>query len=259
MVWPAVSGRETLRAFENERFVLRDDLVGRNGGEDGSGKSDVFLYQAGAWCLKTSSRRRYEDADEARGALLRLARRKLALEQLLLPRTAATIVADESGTHWLWTVAPWVTTLRTEMTTAAAIRDQDALGSALCAFADAAVLALHLLAARELALDVHPSNFARVDGRVVYLDDDVDERPRILTFGHALLRRIDEYSGFEHAVDVYIEYTAAALCGALPPGGPARLDVLDSIAGARPLTTAGQAARAILLESLERRDTRSRA
>ncbi len=253
MVWPAVSGRQTLRSLENTLFVLRDDLVGRNDGDDGSGKSDAIVYQAGAWCLKTSLRRRFEDVDEARGVLLRLARKKLALEQFLPPRTTATVVADAHGAQWLWTIAPWATTLRTEMTAAAAVRDQDALGVALCTFADAAVQALQLLATRGLSLDVHPSNFARVEGRVVYLDDDVDETPRILTFGHALLRRIDEYCRFEHAVDVYIEHAVDELRRALPLNGPTRLDVLDSIEGARPLTSAGQAARSILLEALERR------
>ncbi|HEX7809544.1 MAG TPA: hypothetical protein VF608_12480, partial [Thermoanaerobaculia bacterium] len=251
-------GRETLRALENEPIVHREDLAGRAGTDDGSGKSDASVYQAGAWCLKTSSRRRYHDTDEARVALVRLARKKLALEQLLLPRTAATVIADDDGMHWLWTIAPWVTTLRGEMTNAVAARDQPALIAALCAFVDGAVQSLDLLPARGLALDVHPSNFARHNGRIVYLDDDVDESPRLLTLGHALLRRVDEYRSFEQAIDAYIEYAAAQLLPFLTSANAeTRADVLDSIAGARPRTPAGLAARSILLERLESRRRRA--
>jgi signal recognition particle receptor subunit beta len=257
MVWPSASGRDTLRAIENAAVVNRDDLVGRNGTDDGSGKSDTFVYQAGTWCLKTSSRRRYADADDARAALLRLARRKLALDDLLLPGTAATISIDSRGGHWLWTVAPWVTTLRGEMTAAVAARDQAWLASSLCAFADAAAQSLELLLARGLALDVHPSNFATHAGRIVYLDDDVDEAPRLITLGHALLRRVDEHCTFERAVDTYIEHIDERLGRTLAASPQARADVVEALDGARPLTVAGQAARSILLERFMARRKRA--
>lgn len=251
LVWPALRGRETLHRASAAPPLLRGDLAGQNGAAEGSGRSDVFVYQAGAWCFKTSMRRRFADLDEARAALLHLARTKLALDSMLLPDTVATIQRDGAGRHWLWTVAPWVTTLRGEMAAAVQARDHDGLAAALRAFADSVVAALALASSRRVALDVHPSNFARWGGRIVYIDDDVDHGSALPAVGHAVLRRIDEYRAFEGPVDQYIAHLAGRLAAELAPASAERAALRDSLAGAAPLSREGEAGRALLLDVLD--------
>lgn len=250
LVWPALNGRDVLRLAAAETAQLRCDLAGQNGGSEGSGKSDVFVFQAGAWCFKTSSRRRFRDLEEARASLIHLARTKLALEPLLLAGTTITIKRDAADWHWLWTVSPWVVTLRGELAAAARDRDPVALSAALRAYADCVIASARLASTRRIALDVHPSNFARWQGRLVYIDDDVDQTDRLPALGHAIVRRIDEYHSFECAVDEYVTHLRQHLAAELAPGSPVRAAVCDSLAGAATRTPEAAAGRALLIESL---------
>jgi hypothetical protein len=187
--------------------VLRDDLVGRQGLDDGSGTSDVVLVQAGAWCLKTSSRRRFADLEEGRAAFLALVRRKLLLGSLLPRDTVLALVPggnEEGAGAQVWTVCPWVSTLRRQMGRAVERGDAASLASALAAFATAAVESMALAVRQEVQLDVHPSNFALTPDGLWYVDDDIGRSPLLPAIAHCLLRRVDEYSAWEAAVDVYV-------------------------------------------------------
>lgn len=206
-VWPAASGREVLRRVPRDEAVLRDDLVGRQGLDDGSGTSDVVLVQAGAWCLKTSSRRRFADLEDGRAALLALVRRKLLLGSLLPRDTVLALVPgenEEGAGAQVWTVCPWVSTLRRQMGRAVERGDAASLASALAAFATAAVESMALAVRQEVQLDVHPSNFALTPDGLWYVDDDIGHSPLLPAIAHSLLRRVDEYSAWEAAVDVYL-------------------------------------------------------
>ena len=55
-IWPAPEGRDLVRMALAEKPQWRRDLVAQPGSREGSGKSDVLIYQAGSWCLKTSRR-----------------------------------------------------------------------------------------------------------------------------------------------------------------------------------------------------------
>jgi signal recognition particle receptor subunit beta len=256
LVWPALRGREVLRQVAAERAQSRSDLVGRNAGDEGSGKSDAFVYRAGPWCLKTSLRRRFADLEDARAALLRLARSKLALDDMLLPATVVSVHGDGEEGYWLWTIAPWVVTLRGEMTEAARSRDHDSLADALRAYAEAVAAAVRLASKQGFALDVHPSNFARHAGRLAYIDDDVDKSDRLPALGHAIVRRIDEYRAFESAVDAYLAHLGPLLVESAPRGSEQRDALCDSLAGAAVHTPEAEAGRALLIETLSARDAR---
>jgi signal recognition particle receptor subunit beta len=252
MVWPAAGGRAILRNLDHQAFVQRGDLAGQHGTSDGSGTSDVLIYQSGAWCLKTSPRRCFDNAESARGAMLQLARRKTQLGALLVPRTVICVQPDPEGRHWLWTVCPWLTTLRAWMTGAEAESDEFSLGVALDAFADAAVDALALALRSGLVLDVHPSNFALVDGRVTYVDDDITTAERVPAIGHALLRRIDEYAHRPEAVATYLQAVSDALPARFGASDAARLGLRQALADTLVLTEAGRQARELLLAVVER-------
>jgi hypothetical protein len=206
LVWPH-TGRETLRQVAAERMVLRKELVGRHGAADGSGKSDVIVCRAGAFCLKTSARRRHVDLERARADLLELARAKLRLGDWLLPGTVLA-VQEDAGWH-VWTVAPWVTTLRRAMGEPDSRADELRLADALARFAEAAIDAFALARRHEVVLDVHPANFAYVDGRVRYIDDDVGVGRDLPAIGHALLRRADEYARFPEALRRFADAAAS--------------------------------------------------
>lgn len=246
LVWPALLGRDILRRAAALPARLRNDLRGQNTGGEGSGKSDVFLYQAGSWCLKTSIRRRFLDLEDARAALVQLARTKLSLGDLLLDHSAATVNRDATDVYWLWTVSPWVVTIQGEMAAAAASGDQKALERALRAYADAVVVSSQLAAERGLILDVHPGNFAVSDGQLRYIDDDVAYGRDLLAVGHAIIRRVDEYRSFEGPVDQYVSHLGSRLSAAFPSGSQARDSLRDAIAGTTALTPNGAAARALL-------------
>lgn len=198
LIWPAF-GREVLRAIDTSELVVRDDLVARHGAADGSGKSDVIICQAGRYCLKTSLRRRHREAEHARADLIQLARAKMRLGEFLLPGTVLA-VESEPDAHWLWTVTPWVTTLRAAMSGAIATGDEEELARALERFAAAAIESVWLAARQQVVLDVHPSNYAEVGGRLRYIDDDVGVGRALPAIGHALLRRAEEYARFPAAL-----------------------------------------------------------
>lgn len=251
LVWPAATGRAVLRELLGLTPVRRGDLVGRHGRADGSGTSDSFILEAGGLCLKTSARRAHASLEEGRTALVQLARRKTLLGGLLPPRTVLCLQPDPAGRHWLWTITPWLTTLRTWMERAEAEGDAESLTAALTTYAEAAVMTLEAAGGTGLLLDVHPSNFARADGRVVYLDDDIAAGERHLALGHALLRRVDEYSTWPAAVEGYLSALEYALRGRLSREALRRADLGNSLAGAHVHTTAARDAQERLLVALE--------
>ena len=246
-VWPAASGREILQCVPREEAVRRDDLVGRQGLDDGSGTSDVLLVQAGAWCLKTSSRRRFADLEEGRTALLALVRRKLLLGPLLPRSTVLALVPgsdgeDEGGAR-LWTVCPWISTLRRQMGLAVERGDTAALASALAAFATAAVEAMALAARQGVQLDIHPSNFALTPDGLCYVDDDIGRSANLPAIAHALLRRVEEYAAWEVAVDIYLSALEEALAVRLNAGEARALGLAEALDQAPVRSPEAEAAR----------------
>ncbi|HET9953205.1 MAG TPA: ADP-ribosylation factor-like protein [Polyangiaceae bacterium] len=201
-IWPGTRGRELL-ALDYGRAVRRDDLVGQSGANDGSGRSDAYVYRVADFCLKTSARRRFTDGDDARALLARTARSKVSLGELLLKDTVLALVPSD-GTFWLWTLTPWCQTLRSRMNAASAGEDENALGQALIEYSNAALTSLELARTRELVLDVHPSNFATTEQGLVYLDDDVESGSVLMPIAHALLQRVTEYMRHPHAIAAYV-------------------------------------------------------
>ncbi|MCA9603975.1 MAG: hypothetical protein KC619_00140 [Myxococcales bacterium] len=230
-IWPAAPGRAILRAVATLGTPVEvSGRTNRRGLEDGSGGGDLRLFKLGAWCLKTSLRRRYADADEGRAALLALARAKRQLGDLLPPDTVLCLERADDGAYWLWTICPWLLTARAEM--AAAIREADdgLLAEALTAFATAALDAATLALGRATALDVHPSNFGRYRGsRHYYVDDDIEPSRRLPALGHALLQRVLEYDAHGAAVDRYIGFVERELAHRFDRAAADRIGLWDAL------------------------------
>lgn len=224
-IWPAASGRDIVRRLPVEEARLCEDLVAQIGALTGSGRSDAIIYRAGEWCLKTSLRRRFGDIEEGRGALLALARAKMMTGGFLLRNTVLVLQPDGEESCWLWTIAPWVKTLRSVMSETDSEDTQSALGAALTEFARAAVSAMRLAARGGLALDVHPSNFGATDGEVIYLDDDIGQGCRIPSIGHALLQRCDEYAHRRQALSAYLDALESEITSRLSRDDVVSLDL----------------------------------
>ncbi len=228
-IWPGTTGRAILHDLGQSRPRRRDDLVGRQGMDEGSGRSDIVIYEVGPWFLKTSARRCYVDVDTARAALLELARKKVRLGSLLLPRTVLSLRPATDGAVWLWTVAPLVTTLRGEMASADRDDEEDRLGASLARFATATVDSLLLAREHGLLLDIHPGNFAEVDGQIVYLDDDIEQGDTVPLIGHLMLQRVLEYEHRPAATRRYVDALEREIRDRLSWSDVSELDLPDAL------------------------------
>lgn len=237
-IWPAAKGRELLRQLRASGAPeRRDDLRGRTGSADGSGKGDLMLYRIGEVCMKTSPRRRFDDPERARMALLALARQKSSLGALLPPQTVLCLAGSGAEGAWLWTVSPWVRTLGVRMEDAVTTGDHLGLAAALVDYADAAITSLLLTARRAIVLDTHPSNFAKTDEGIVYLDDDIAEGREAPAIGYSLLRRVEEYARLGEATERYVAALERKLAERLRREDVAALGLehaLESVPGASP-------------------------
>lgn len=252
-IWPAATGRDILRRVVSAGPpVERLDLVGQVGLASGSGASDLYIYEAGMWCLKTSRRRRFDEVESARTALLQLARKKVLLGELMPRHTVLTLQSDPEGKLWLWTICPWMGTLRSAMEHAAEHHDTKQLGEALAVFARMAVESMLQTARRGLVLDVHPSNFATVGERPVYLDDDISDGEHIPTVGHALLQRVLEYERSAAAVEHYLDVLEHQMLAELSADDVARLNLRNNIELVPVRSGAQDAARRRLLACVDR-------
>lgn len=91
-IWPVVAGRELVRQILGRTPTRRDGLP--------------FTYDLGDYTLSTSSERRFNEVDDARAELLRLARAQVA-RGAAQPRVVLVLAPDDTrGGHWIWTIAP---------------------------------------------------------------------------------------------------------------------------------------------------------
>jgi signal recognition particle receptor subunit beta len=250
-VWPSTGGRQVLHGLREQAWQRRADLAGRRGVDEGSGAADAVVFQVGPWCAKTSPRRRYASTDEGRDALLTMARRKILLGDLLAPNSVVAVQDDAAGSCWLWTVAPWMTTLRGDMTRALSARDQKALGDALCLYARAVVAALLLAGRSGVVLDVHPSNFGSIGSALFYIDDDIAVGTSLPLIGHAILQRVEELPD-EPAIATYLERLCDQVKKHMEPQQVRASALIESLESASVRSSRAQEARAFMLEVLSR-------
>jgi signal recognition particle receptor subunit beta len=249
-IWPGIRGREVIASLELSKLRERSDLVDQPGHLDGSGRADAHVYELVPWCMKTSERRRYDDHEGAREALAHLARAKVSLGAMLMEDTVLALARGDDGT-WLWTIAPWVDTLRARLTQAHDRGDAAALREALKRYADAAVNALHLTLRRGVVLDIHPSNFAVQGGETRYIDDDIAVGSLVPTFGHAVLQRLVEYQDAPEALEAYVTHLLDSLLD-IEEHAREQLQLLESFERAQSASATALEARDRIVHSLRR-------
>lgn len=213
-IWPASVGRKVLADLAGAEIRVHDELVNQRGRAAGSGSVDALILEIGEWCFKTSGRRCFGSHDAARAALVRLARQKVLLGQLVPSPTVLAIGSPAeggAGSHWLWTITPWMATIRTRLEAASRAKDAAGVLDALELYAALAVRAIALAWRENVVMDVHPSNFGIVDGEPCYLDDDINQGRTIPAIGWALLKRFDEYGEQAGVVDGYLAGLSSSL------------------------------------------------
>jgi hypothetical protein len=242
-IWPAATGRDILRrALTGGPVVRRDDVVLEQASHAGVETSDAIVYQAGSFGLRTALRRRFDDPDEGRAALLRLARRKMQLGRLLSESAALSIQPDEGGAVWLWSVMPWLTTLESQLDQARRAGDESAVERGLVSFAEGAAEGLLLAARQRIVIDVHPNNFGRQGNDLFYLDDDIGQGSRIPTIGDAILRQCEIYMAFPSAVNSFIATFSTYIDRLLNPKMMEDLAISDSFKAEAQRSPAAKAA-----------------
>lgn len=250
-LWPDDSALDILRIAQIPPIVRRGDLRGQPGKKDGSGSADVFIFQSSGWCLKTSGRRRFAEREDALASMRALGENKWRLGGWMPAGTALAVAQDPDGGWRLWTVSPWLTTLRRTMDDAEARGDEDMLGAALADFAVVAAAALRLAASHHIVLDLHPSNFGSGDATYHYLDDDVAHGVRLPAIGYSLLQRVDEYAAFPAAIERYLLEVEHFLSG-LSWSERNEFDLAAAIEQTISLTPAGRLARSRLVRAASR-------
>ncbi|HEU5074497.1 MAG TPA: ADP-ribosylation factor-like protein, partial [Polyangiaceae bacterium] len=157
-IWPAATGRELLRSVPLGCATLRAEAASA----EVQATPRSFVFDAGSWCLRTSSERWFSGSEQARDALLALVRRKICLGPLLVSDTVLTLQSDPQGGYWLWTVMPGLPTLDTVLRENA--EEASRVDETLAAYAAAALTTLRYAVRHEVLLALHPANFAVARG-----------------------------------------------------------------------------------------------
>ncbi len=249
-IWPAATGRQLLRSLSFDDAIHRVDLSGNLGTQDGSGRSDTYIFQVGGYCVKTSERRRRESFDKGKSMMIEAARNKVMLGSLTPAGTVISLHQSQTKQFWLWTTTPWLPTLRSLMKSAVEESSKNKLTSALDHYATSIVLSAKLAARDGIILDVHPSNFALEEGRLRYIDDDVTLGSQIPTLGYSLLKRVEEYGDFVEPTRSYVEQIIKSLTSELNAGERQRLDIRGLIRDTIVQGDSAKQAQRLLLDSL---------
>jgi hypothetical protein len=266
LVWPALEGRKTLRRVPFLEATRHEPPSAPERGR----RSDAIVYEAGIWCLRTSLRRRFKSAEQAREELVRLAHRKLNLGTLCVPRTV--LVAQRSAdppraanaqhgeaprgseeAYWLWTISLWLSPLSSQLDYAVKNGDEGTLSDALSQYARLVVRGLRMCLDSNVVLNLHPRNFGMLYDEGFYLDDDLETGGQIPLAGRSILRRFDEYSSFPGALRVYSEVLLHELDAQLRPGELEQLDLPHAVDKAIVTTDAGKRAKDQLAHDLSTR------
>lgn len=153
-IWPAHTGRETLR-----RLMTRSDA-----GKPSNSKGLTEL-RLGGHVLRTCPEQRFEDKEQARQALVRAARERTQLENLLAPDTVLVVSEAADGATWIWTVMRALATIEDSL-------DQSNQRRALVrAYAEAVADAIAVTIKRGIRLNLGPRSFGLDAGAARYIGD----------------------------------------------------------------------------------------
>jgi signal recognition particle receptor subunit beta len=157
-IWPAHTGRSILRTLAGTGALSAHPTPAFDGS---------IAHSACGWLLCTDPGRRFDNAEAAQQALVRAARHRVQLDQLLVPDTVVVAQGAGDGSWWLWTVMPELPSFPSVL----ASIDDDSKPALLDAFGIALAEGVRTSLRHGFALDLRPGRFG-VDGNVLrYLGD----------------------------------------------------------------------------------------
>jgi hypothetical protein len=186
-IWPAHTGRATLAQLEVSGGLDAKVIVNERG---------IVEHDAGAHVLLTSTAVRYDDPESARQALVRAARERTQLEQLLAPETVLVAQSASDGSCWIWTVVPKMPSVQAWL----ASKKGDAFSEVapmLEGYGVALAIAVAASLRHGIVLDVDPRSFSVQNGRIRYTGElgasskDQEELPRSVMSAIGTLAEID--------------------------------------------------------------------
>lgn len=185
-VWPAHTGRALLESLAERAPTSR------------SVQGDRITVRVGDHVLSTSSRLRFRDSEAARAAIVRAARERSQLGELLAPETVLVLQPNGDGTCSLWTIRRALETCERALASDASLPDR--LGRATAEL-------LRIAIKNQLVVELSTRSFA-VDEGIRYvgdLDAGTDLAPSLRTF-------LDELDGLS-ARDAFASALRASLSG----------------------------------------------
>ena len=153
-VWPAHTGRLTLGTLQADDTSAALDDDGR------------VVAKVSGLLLSSSRAERFEDREEARQALVRAARERTQLEQLLAPGTVLVVQASRDAAYWLWRVRPEVETLETAYS-----KNEDGREGYLRDYSVALVDLIRICLRNGYAATLSPASFGYAEGHLRYLGE----------------------------------------------------------------------------------------
>lgn len=218
-VWPGTTGRTLLRSVAR---ALAESGVER------VPSTDAIVVRAGRFRLGTSPSRRYRDPAEARAALLDEARGRVRIGALQAPEAALVLASGDDGATWLWSVSPWVSSLRSDIELADAKSD-DAKSVAAARWHGRAAAEAIVVGLRErVGLPLDAEQFGVVADRVVYLGDRIGPADPADTIADRVRAAAAGYGARPPLARAFAE----ALGAALEKGPPSLDGVRASLASA---------------------------
>lgn len=153
-IWPAHTGRATLRSLNLSRLSLR--------AFDGRGTLELSAH---GYVARTSLRARFSDGEAARQALVRSARELVQLDRLHVADTVLVAQAAEDGACWIWTVRPEVPPL------AELLAQGAAPPGLLAAYGEAFISAVRVSRRHGYSVDLTPTSFGSQGGEIRYVGE----------------------------------------------------------------------------------------
>lgn len=207
-VWPAHTGRNTLRALADHGALARPigcDVTG----------AAVHLFLG--YVLRTRRTERHADREAARQALVRAARERTQLDHLLVPDTVLVAQPARDGAWWIWTIMPALPSVADQL----AGRPEDAT-AILEAYGVAVVDVLRACLRHAFSADLGPTSFGWKSGAIRYVGE-IDATPpseaSLSTAMHAATFAVEDAGG---DVGVFLEAFERALRRQLTPEELAR-------------------------------------
>lgn len=195
-IWPPTSGRAILRKIP---FAKAERVV------DPAWSASSIVFRAGEHFSISHERRRFSDAESARGALVALAREKSQLGSLLPEEAVLSLAALAEDSFVLWSTTRAFESLPSALERALRAADLVEARSLVRRCADVVIQVAILALRGGLILDLDLEHFALEGERVRHFGDGLGSPEDVPHWGCLWLEGIEPWSGEPELVEAWID------------------------------------------------------